>query len=431
MVRRSVRLLVLLAAIALTGIAGWRATVNEQHRAALRSEAAASDIKAAETLDALADLRASLYAYVAPGQGYEFWSARAEGLLTSIRSGILELDARATIAGHPLAAQTIDDLDRLTGAELRAREAVKAGQPRFAGDIIFTDMRDRMDGITAQVAGARRTLARTASSADVGITNEQSLLAGAVLAIWLMTGILLMPLPPTRAQAPARPAGLRKPEPLDLSLHESPAVESERVAELVAPSAEPAAAVAVPAAVASAPPTLDALARLCSDLGRVSEAAELEGLMKRGADLLGATGLVVWAATPDGEHLTPAIAYGYGAAALGRIGNIPLSDENVTVSAFRNGAAARTSPQDGRPAVAVPILAPAGPVGVVAAEVSRERNLDTVTALAMVMAAQMATLFQPPAAPADASGETADTVNATETTDTADVSEPPPRQAQA
>ena len=70
MVRRSVRLLVLLAAIALTGVAGWRATVNEQRRAALRSEAASSDTQAAETLDALADLRASLYAYVAPGQGY-------------------------------------------------------------------------------------------------------------------------------------------------------------------------------------------------------------------------------------------------------------------------------------------------------------------------------------------------------------------------
>ena len=195
---------------------------------------------------------------------------------------------------------------------------------------------------------------------------------------------------------------------------------------------EPAAT--VPAA--SAPPTLDALARLCSDLGRVSEASELDGLMKRGADLLGATGLVVWVATPDGEHLTPAVAYGYGAAALERIGNIPLSGENVTVSAFKNAAAAKTSPQDGRPAVAVPILAPAGPVGVVAAEVSRERNLDTVTALAMVMAAQMATLFQPPSAPADASVEasadTADTTDTTEATDTATASgEPPPRQAQA
>ena len=193
-------------------------------------------------------------------------------------------------------------------------------------------------------------------------------------------------------------------------------------------------AATVPAA--SAPPTLDALARLCSDLGRVSEASELDGLMKRGADLLGATGLVVWVATPDGEHLTPAVAYGYGAAALERIGNIPLSGENVTVSAFKNAAAAKTSPQDGRPAVAVPILAPAGPVGVVAAEVSRERNLDTVTALAMVMAAQMATLFQPPSAPADASVEasadTADTTDTTEATDTATASgEPPPRQAQA
>jgi len=56
-------------------------------------------------------------------------------------------------------------------------------------------------------------------------------------------------------------------------------------------------------------------------------------------------------------------------------------------------------------------------VGVLAAEMTRERDLDTVTALATVMAAQIATLFQPAASPADETGEAS--------------SEPAPHQAQA
>lgn len=414
--RRSVRLLVLLAAIAVTGIVGWRATVNEQRRASVRSAAESSDTMAADTLNALADLRASLYAYVAPGQGHEFWSGRATALLTSIRAGILAVDGSATIAGHPLAAQTIDDLDRLQSAELRAREAVSAGQPRFAGDIIFTDVRNRIDGVAAQVAAARKTMARVASSADVGITNEQSLLAGVVLAVWLMAGILLVPLPIANARALPHAVERRKADPLDLSLHGSPGAIENRAADTsvenaAAPPPEPSL------------PALSALASLCSDLGRVSDVAELDALMSRGADLLEATGLVVWVASPDGTHLTPAAAHGYNAATLGRIGSIPLSGENITVAAFRNGTATRTAPEEGRPAVAVPLLSAAGTVGVVAAEVSRERDLDTATALATVMAAQIATLFQPPAAPSDG------TADATETA--SDSSEPAPRQAQA
>lgn len=432
--RRSVRLLVLLAAIAVTGIVGWRATVNEQRRAAVRSAAESSDTMAADTLNALADLRASLYAYVAPGQGHEFWSGRATALLTSIRAGILAVDASATIAGHPLAAQTIDDLDRLQSAELRAREAVSAGQPRFAGDIIFTDVRNRIDGVAAQVAAARRTMARVASSADVGITNEQSLLAGAVLAVWLMTGILLVPLPIANARTLPHTVEHRKADPLDLSLHESPGAIASRATDTSAESAaRPAESASKAAAVPNMPaapppetpslPALAALASLCSDLGRVSDVAQLDALMGRGADLLDATGLVVWVANPDGTHLAPAAAHGYNAATLGHIGSIPLSGENITVAAFRNGTATRTAPEEGRPAVAVPLLSAAGTVGVVAAEVSRERDLDTATALATVMAAQIATLFQPPAAPSDGSADTTETTSAS--------SEPAPRQAQA
>lgn len=403
--RRSVRLLVLLAAIVVTGVVAWRSTVNERHRAAIRAEAATSDTTAADTLNGLADLRASLHAYVAPGQNQELWSSRAATLLKSIRTSILDVDAAATIAGHPLAAQTIDDLDRLTSSELRARAAVQAGQPRLAGDIIFTDARDRIDAITAQVAAARKTMARAASSADVGITNAQSLLAGALLAIWLVTAVLLVPLPPQKPQAPAHRMERGRVDPLDLSLQEPSGEQPVRAEEIppleVSRSAEARSEGGVP----SDGPALSSLASLCSDLGRVSNVGDLDALMKRGADLLGASGLVVWVASRDGMHLDPAAIHGYGAAA---IASIPLSEENITVSAFTTAAATRAAAGQGRAAVAVPLASASGTVGVLAAEMTRERDLDIVTALATVMAAQIATLFQPPAPTTDQRGEASD-----------------------
>lgn len=397
--RRSARLSVLIAAIVVTGIIVWRASANEQRRAGVRDAAEVSDTMAAGTLDSLADLRASLYAYVAPGQGLEFWSDRAAGLLQGVRTSILDIDAAATIAGHPLAAQTIDDLDRLTSAELRARDAVANGQARFAGDIIFTDIRDRLDSVSAQVAGARRTMARVASSADVGITNEQSLLAGAAIAVWLFTAILLVPAPPVRAQHATRPVERRRPDALDLSL-QAAAAGPEATEGTAADPVVPSAVVEPEAGGAAGLPALQSLASLCSDLGRVTDGAELDRLVSRGAELLGAAGLVVWVSDAEGTHLSPAAAHGYGAEALARIGTIPLSEENLTVSAFTRAAATKTAAGEARPAVAVPLLSSSGPVGVIAAEVSPGQDLDTVTALATVMAAQMATLFQPASSPA-------------------------------
>ncbi len=429
MKRRSARLLVLLVAIVVTGVVAWQATLNERRRGSTRGAAAASDATAANTLNALADLRATLHAYVAPGQGLDFWSARAATLLADIRTGILDVDGAATIAGHPLAAQTMDDLDRLSTAEVRARAAVQSGQSLLAGDIIFSDARDRLDAVVNQVGAARKTLARTAASADVGITNTQSLLAGALLAVWLVTAILLVPLPEAHPLPVAERMARSQGDALDLSLHEKTAVPSAGPGGIGVAGSTPDASPAVVAAAASSGmageagpaslPVLESLAGLCSDLGRVSNVGDLDALVGRGAQLLGATGLVVWVASPDGTHLAPAAAHGYDATTLGRIGSLPLSDENLTVAAFKSAASRRSTAGQRPHAVTVPLVSASGTVGVLAAEVPPGRDLDTVTAVAGVIAAQMATLFQPPVPTGES--ETAD----------AEGDEGAPRHAQA
>ena len=69
MMRRSVRILVLLLTIAVTAGVVWRATMNEQVRGRMRLAAQQTDALAADAIFELIDLRSTLHAYVAPGQG--------------------------------------------------------------------------------------------------------------------------------------------------------------------------------------------------------------------------------------------------------------------------------------------------------------------------------------------------------------------------
>jgi hypothetical protein len=154
-----------------------------------------------------------------------------------------------------------------------------------------------------------------------------------------------------------------------------------------------------PAAVAPSPtPVFRALADLCGDLGRVSDAGDLDPLLARAASLLGAKGLVVWLLSGDGQSLSPAVAHGYDSTVLARMGSVPLSADNLTVSAFRSKAPATSPAASDRPAaVAVPIVSATGPSGVLAAEVQQADDLEQLAALAAVLAAQLANLFPAPA----------------------------------
>ena len=46
-----------------------------------------------------AELKATLHAYVAPGQSHDFWTSRATALLDKLRASLIQLDAAATSNG--------------------------------------------------------------------------------------------------------------------------------------------------------------------------------------------------------------------------------------------------------------------------------------------------------------------------------------------
>jgi hypothetical protein len=120
--------------------------------------------------------------------------------------------------------------------------------------------------------------------------------------------------------------------------------------------------------------------------------------LERAATILDASGIVIWIADPDGRELAPVIAHGYPQHLVSRLGAIARDAENVTAAAFRTGLI-QTVESDAvsQGAIAAPLLTPAGPVGVMAAELSYDsERRETTRAVAAIVAAQLATLMGPP-----------------------------------
>jgi hypothetical protein len=417
MMRPFVRIVVLLVTVAITAGVVWKATINEQERGRRRLASQQYDAAAADAIYQLADLRNSLHAYVAPGQSEIFWSQRAQAQLENIRQRVQELEPAVAAANLSLSV-ALDNLKALVAGERRARQAVRDSQPLVAGDIIFIEARDQIEHATRNLSDARQALARAASSLEASATNEQSLLIGGVIGVWIFALILLVPVPKHAAFPPTDAAELRRDTPArsavplsegaELRLHEAAAAASD------APDREDLRqdASAVPfapdppilSAAAAAPdaPVLQSLSALCAEIGRVSDIAELEPILGRAAELMGARGLVVWMVSAGARQLEPLVAHGYDEALIARMGTIAIDDHNVTAAAFRTEAPTSTAADESGPgAVAVPLLSPAGISGVLAAEVPADADLGRAAAVAGVIGAQLGGLFPAPAAESD------------------------------
>ena len=156
----------------------------------------------------------------------------------------------------------------------------------------------------------------------------------------------------------------------------------------------------------SAPPSarslvdLGGMAALCADLARIQDTRSLPALLERAADILHASGIVLWIADPDGRELTPIVVHGYPANLAARFGTIARDAANVTASAYRTGLL-QTMKADAisNGAVAAPLVTSGGCVGVMAAELKDGgEQQESLLAAAAIVASQLATLVGPPAA---------------------------------
>jgi hypothetical protein len=140
-------------------------------------------------------------------------------------------------------------------------------------------------------------------------------------------------------------------------------------------------------------PVLRAASQLCTDLGRVSDVEELRALVGRAAELMDASGLIVWTSGPDGSQLLPALSHGYSPDMLARFPPLARSADNAAARAFRTAQLqiVLARPGESNGAIVAPVLSAGGCVGVISAEIrGGGETSDSVQALAAIFAAQLA-----------------------------------------
>lgn len=387
MTRRSFRFALVLFGVLVTAGVGFRAWQDGQALSEGLRSGATLERSAEDAAAALSNLRASLHAYVAPGQGLSFWAARATAQLDSLREHLLALDTALAASGASL-AEALDGIDQLSAAEKRARLYADRGDSLLAGDVIFTEIRDLMSSATDQIAAARQSLHRGRDRQLAGLRQEQAALALGAVAVWLIIALVLVPVAPAVVKDPSEwrqnlAVALKKPEPVT-------------PAQLVEP-VEPAAPVEPGVPVRA----LASVGEICCDLSTLSDVGALSGALERAADILGASGVIVWVASNDGSTLSPVATHGFDARLVARIGKVARESSNLTAMAFRENAARVSPPTVATPAaVAVAMCGPSGPVGVLSAELRAGRPADDAcVALATIFAAQLATLAFPVATP--------------------------------
>ncbi len=376
-----------IACLALAGAAVFAVT-SEKQLTARRADVRAYALRARDAAGALSDLRAAQQAYVAAGQGIAYWMPKVTATSALASAAIAELRTTATSAAAKSAAdqasQTLADFAEI---DARAREYLKSNQELMAADVVFTE------GGNAAAAAARHVEAARAAEEDAvdgesvaSRRTEGAAAAGA--AVLCALGLLAMVREPRMAEAPAGGLGIDRAVRAPQGAAAAPPIPVAREARAISP-------------------VLATAASLCTDFGRARDVADVNQLLARAADVMDASGLVVWvgaAAAPDNDRLRPALAHGYSPAAIAKMPPVPRSADNAAAAAYRTGALqiVLTRPGVSAGAVVAPLLAAEGCVGALAVEVrSGGEGSDSVQALAAIFAAQLAPMVSASFASAD------------------------------
>jgi hypothetical protein len=411
------RVAVFIAALAALAAGGLVIFDAEQNLRARQSAGAAFDAQAQGVAADLGRLRTSQLAYVAEGQGPDYWMAQSAEALSNVDRDLaaLAVDAsgEATRSAIQAASGVLEDFRRL---DVKIRQYVKGRQALMASDVIFTESLAKGATVAERLAAARANEASLNDAAIDGLRWRQFYAAAGAGGVLLFAVLLLAPVPErevdvltamraltvTPAAVPAvRPrtepaAGVTSPV-RTMEFDDLP--DAEPVRALTGRRPEPAVTSAPVAPstcrTCTVAPALDlsTAARVCSDMARVLDAGDLPGLLARAAGVLDASGVIVWVADRAGHALFPLLTHGYSGAAVVHIGSIPTGGDNATATAWRTGEVqAVQSDAEGFGALVAPIVTAEGCVGVLAAELrdGRERR-DDVRALASIFAAQLAT----------------------------------------
>ena len=129
MTRPAVRIALLVLLLAGVGAAGWQSYVLENRRLDARRLEQSLDGLLAQVLHAIDDGRTAQQAYLAEGQGLDFWEAKFAEALAQLTQGLAAM--RAAADGQPAAIEALDAADRALkvyeGIDRRVRSFVVNG----------------------------------------------------------------------------------------------------------------------------------------------------------------------------------------------------------------------------------------------------------------------------------------------------------------
>jgi hypothetical protein len=394
MQKRAIRL-TLFALLLLTGIIASYVIWDVQQRLDILFDSGGDfEARLDRVTAAVAALGAAQQAYVAPGQTDDPWFDRATALVGELTAESAALGRHSHSAGAATRLRTfVDGLEVLVRADTRARENVRLGQELMAADLIYSEARDAMSGMSVTLDGLRSAEAVARRTERNALITEGAAVAGGTAALWVVGLILLTRLPRREAPLRAAPSSVT---PID--------------------TIAPAPVLAGPAAAATAGPAirLNEAAEVCTAISRITDARALPDVLARAAEVIDAAGIILWLSA--GEELFAVTAHGYSTKMLERLGPIVRSADNATAAAWRLGEiriVAGDIMSNG--AIVAPMFGPQSCIGALAAEVRHGRETDAATqAVTAIIAAQLASIVAawPAASAADAPSENPTAANA-------------------
>ncbi len=334
------------------------------------------------------NLRAAQAGYIATGQSADYWIDQVNTHSAELETAIRQRQTASTADARKQDDLAATALASFVSVDGRARSHVRADQRLLASDLIFIESSKALDQVAKTFEDARAV--ETAAS-DARVNRLRMLRVGLNgVAIAFVVAVALFFWRAMTSQA-AHPEAIQSNGLTAQPTRMIPPPPPPVVAPAPAPAPAPAAAPGLSLAEAAA---------LCGDLAKVADTRDVPPLFDRAAAVLSAKGAVLWVADSGGSMLRPSLTHGYSDRVVAKLGLLTADADNLTSLAYRSmrPQSVNGGTPEANGAIAVPLLASTGCVGVLAAETRQQQPGHDVLPVAQMIAAQFAALVASPAA---------------------------------
>ena len=394
--RRWVRTSLVIAMLGVAAASGYQLLsfeqLIEQERETERSFAALGG----ELTASISELRANQQGYVAAGQDPSRWMQRVTEQLDTVNISLATLARFATAPSSIVSLENAQvAINDLTQVDRRARDHSDIGQDLMASDLLFTDGPELALIAINHIGLALEAEREISDNTRAAHRKSQGVALATAMGTSVLVALLLLPSSNRSAAQDFGRTDRKVEEANRVFLQDveesSENIDQEDTAET--PSQDKTTTTTtVPAAL-----DLQTAADLCTDLGQLSNASELNVILARTAQVFNASGIIVWVRDANGHSLRPAIGHGYSEATLARLGTIPCDDDNATAVAFRDEQMHIVPVEHNTlGAITVPIVSISGCIGVLSLELKDGwEQKEDVQATAAILSAQLSTLVVP------------------------------------